>query len=1429
MKSDPCPIPPEDKSGVETNPWSQIKGLFESAVELHGEERERFLSRECQHSQEIRREVETLLKGYDETGDLPESLRASTESRRSSPATDDGPIGSRIGAYRIEHEIGRGGMGAVYLATRADSEFDKRVAIKLIRDGLESDFAFRRFRHERQILAQLENPYIARLIDGGTTTSGSPYFVMEYVEGRSLREYCESNSLGMRDRLELFIKIGAAVQYAHERNIIHRDLKPGNILVKPDGTPKLLDFGIAKTLCADADGPDQEATVQGLRMLTPAYASPEQLRGDPATLRSDVYSLGIILYELLCGTRPSLGTFQRSRADSEDTREAPLSAPLREILFSAIQLDPADRYPSVQAFCDDIGRYLNGSALSVGPPLVSASDDAATQISLAVLPFRMRGEHGSKAFLAAGITEALITRLSRIERLSIPPPSAILKYSAGTEAARAARDLRVKYVLEGSIHDFGDRVRASVQLVFAEVGIAVWAAQIDAEGKDLLKLEDSIAEQVANAVVPQLSGEERAEVNRSGTHSSEAHAAYLRGRWHWNHSAGDLEQLAKALVCFNEAIAIDPKYAKAHAGVADYFLRLGLLGTLPPAESFAAALEHARAAVQLEPTLGEAHASLAFAAWASHFDEQTAEKHFTLATTRNPNHASAHHWFGLLNSARNRPEVAIANLERARKLDPHSDVIAAAAGFVYYNARQFDTACRVLLEASRELPKSPVIQETLAWCYLCVGEVGKALEAAQRAAQWSNRGSAALAVLAQAEAAAGHTARARAVRDEIEELARAGYVSGYDRATAYIATGQPQEALRCLEQAQTNRDWWLFWIGVDPRWDTLRRAARFQKLHASRFPAVNRPHARYAGVAIACLLLAIAAIAIWWVARRPAAPFTNLKFTKLTSNGTAESAVISPDGKTVVYTAMDGGGTAIWRRDLDSGRILKLVPRRSGIVSDLAFTDNGATVAFVLYPAKQPSNRELYTVPVSGGTAVRLLGTFSSPVGLSRDGRRAAFYESNVAAGTSELWIAETKTGARRRLTSYRFPDHLETICKPAWSPDGKLLAYAAEQNDKDGYLVRLYVVDSNNGSRHTVASPRWQWIQSVAWMGDQSALAAVGQERDSSFQQVWYLPYGNAKGPARRIGNDLDDYVGASLTTRSSELVSVQEQTLSNIYVLKPADPSHPVQVTLGSGRYFDLSWMTDGHILYASDATGSADLWMMNGEGGGERQITFGTGRNYAPVSSPDGRSIAFHSNRSGNWQVWRADADGGRPEQLSASTGDGNWPQFSNDGKFVLFHKTGVKGAFNLWRVPAAGGTSLQITKALTMHPAVSRVNGRIAAWYSETTEDPHWKLAVFPPEGGPPLQIYNPTRDAKPDTPLRWTPKADAISFLDYANGYSNIWLQPIDGRAPYPITSFTSGDIYSFDWSRNGELVYSRGLTTADVVLIRDMNTPGNRN
>lgn len=1410
--------------------WPEVKALFEAALVLHGEERDLFVKHSCAGNFALQEEVETLLASYEETGEFLENPIASMPSffdQEILPAPEkDKLIGARVGAYRLQQEIGRGGMGEVYLAVRADSEFDKRVAIKLIRGGSETAFAINRFRRERQILARLENAYIARLIDGGTTADGLPYFVMEYVEGQPINQYCDANSLTIRDRLSLFLKVCSAVQYAHERNIIHRDLKPGNILVKKDGTPKLLDFGIAKMLVAQSSAAESEATHQTIRILTPAYASPEQLRGAAASVCSDIYSLGVVLYELVCGERPHEARLSPTDANSICTQEAHLSPLLRAVILRSIHYEPAQRYSSVESFAADIRRYLSGA-----PPLADTRDDAGERnlhVSLAILPFRILGDQSSpNAFLAPGITETIITKLSRVERLRIPPPSAVLKYSDGIEAVRAARELHVQYVLEGSLHLFGESVRANVQLVFAEAGIAVWAGQVEATEKTLQNLEDSIAEQVAAAVLPYLSGEERAEISRSGTISGAAHAAYLRGRWFWNNAAGDQEKLLKALVCFMEAIELDPKFARAHAGVADYYLRMGLWGGLPPSESFAAAIKSAETAVTLEPALGEAHASLAFALWAYHRDEEAAEKHFSLAIVRSPNHASAHHWFGLLNSARNRPELAIANLERAQQVDPNSTLIAAALGFVYYNARQFDTALRLLRNAARELPRSGIIQEMLTWCYLETGDVRASLECARRAVELTNRASAALGALVQAEVAAGNRAAAVELRNEIEQRSQTIYISSYDRASAALSLGRRNEALQLLEQGRADRDWWLSWIEVDPRWDALRNESQFKKLLPRRTPAV-RSKFSWAYAVAASVFIALALGLLWFSTRPRALPFANVNFTKLTTNGTAESAILSPDGKTVVYATNDFGDMAIWSRNLRSGRTLKLVERVRGKLADLGFTGNGASIQFASYPSQTPANRSLSVISINGGPLTTLAQKFPGPVSLSMDGRALAFYVSDLDEGADQLFLMDRATGSKRLLASYKYPRRFSWTCRPAWSSDGKKIAYASEDRDGHGYVVRLNVVDVRSGARRDVTSPRWQWVQSIEWTAHDSALAVVGQEHESSFQQIWYITNPGGRGAIRRIGNNLDDYIGASLAASGSEMVSVQSQTLSSVYVAKHGDLAHPVQITPGMGRYFDVSWMPDGRILYASDATGSADLWVMDTRGGGQRQITFGTGRNYAPSSAPDAKSVVFHSNRTGNWQVWRTNLDGSAPKQLSSSTADGNWPQFTADGKFVVFHRSTPSGVFNLWRVPQTGGTAHLVTASLTMHPAVSRSTGKIAAWYSNKTDMPGWKLGIFTSDGDGPQPVLTPTPNAKPDTLIRWMPKEDAIAFLDYSHGAANIWMLPIDGRPPRPITAFDSGEIFSFDWSKSGDLLYSRGVTTSDVVLIRDLGAKESR-
>lgn len=385
--------------------WERVKELLNEALEREPEQREAFLDEHCAEDAELRSEVASLLSSFEDADDFMESNQP-LAGFGLAPAKEDW-ADMRIGPYRVVEEIGRGGMGTVYRAVRADDAFRKQVAIKIVKRGMDHDFVLRRFRNERQILATLDHPNVARLLDGGATEDGLPYFVMEYIDGgKPINDYCDTRQLNTRERLEIFRQVCSAVQAAHERKIVHRDIKPGNILVTPRGEPKLLDFGIAKILDPDLMTQTLDPTATILRLMTPEYASPEQVRGEPITAASDVYSLGVLLYELLTGHRPyrlrSRSPHEIAQVICEEAPEKPstmvnrtelvtrtegpvtltpdlvsrargtrpeelrrsLCGDLDNIILKAMRKEAERRYPSAAAFEQDIARYLAGMPVS---------------------------------------------------------------------------------------------------------------------------------------------------------------------------------------------------------------------------------------------------------------------------------------------------------------------------------------------------------------------------------------------------------------------------------------------------------------------------------------------------------------------------------------------------------------------------------------------------------------------------------------------------------------------------------------------------------------------------------------------------------------------------------------------------------------------------------------------------------------------------------------------------------------------------------------------------------------------------------------------------------------------------------------------------------------------------------------------------------
>jgi len=789
-------------------------------------------------------------------------------------------------------------MGEVYLAE--DLNLGRRVALKLLPAKFTQDpERVRRFEQEARTASTLSHPNILTIYEIGQvqTETGLVHFIaMEFVEGQTLRKRLFARRMKLDEAVEVAVQIASALVAAHGAGVTHRDIKPENIMLRDDGYVKVLDFGLAKltessffrsfdpavTQAESADDAlaDIYATVQleerqhtspGVILGTLSYMSPEQARGQKVDARTDIFSLGIVLFEMIAGRAPfdaaTTGDMMVAILDRNPpplARYAP-NAPdeMEWIVTKALIKDRDDRYQLMKSLLTDLKRlqkrlqFASGfdrtgevgygdevetaeykrdtsrdsaGAVSLSGRLSSGSRRSPVN-SLAVLPFFTSSSDPNAAYLAEGIPESLILNLSRLSELRVMAWSTVARFRGQElDALGIGRDLGVRAIFAGRMYQFADNLVIKTELVDVEDGSQIWGGQYQRKLDDLFTIEQEISREICEHLRLKLNEEERERLVKRYTENAEAYQAYLKGRFYWNQR--NARGLKKAVESFEEAIKLDDGYALAYAGLADCYCLVSIYGAAPPKAAMSRAKTVAMKALQLDDGLAEAHTSLAAAlAWFD-WDWEASEREFKRAIELNPSYTVAHHWYGsVLLAAQKRFDEAIASEMRALELEPLSLVVNSNLGFICNHMNRYDEAIDHL-QRTLEIDENFVYARFhLGLSYAHLGRHEESIAELQRAIeQAGGRGALIQSALGYAYAVAGKRDEALQVLAQLQTFPMNRDVSPFYLAMIHAGLGDNEQAIRWLENAVEERYNWVIWLRTEPIFERLRGEERFIEL-----------------------------------------------------------------------------------------------------------------------------------------------------------------------------------------------------------------------------------------------------------------------------------------------------------------------------------------------------------------------------------------------------------------------------------------------------------------------------------------------------------------------------------------------------------------------------------------------------------------------
>ena len=739
--------------------------------------------------------------------------------------------GSALGPYRITAQLGHGGMGVVY--TAHDPRLQRQVAIKLLTADLTRDeTAKQRFLQEAQAASALDHPNICTIHEINETPDGQLYLVMAYYEGETLKQRIERGPLVLDEAIDIATQVGIGLAEAHGAGILHRDIKPANLLIAKGGVVKILDFGLAKLV--GAEGVTQTGTTVG----TVAYMSPEQARGEEVDHRTDIWSLGVVLYEMLAGRAPFQGENLLSISNAIMEKElASLPGPsssAQSAVSRALSKNRGQRYQAVNDLLGEL-RKLQGSPTVVGP----AQPDMP---SIAVLPFADMSPGKDQDYFCEGMAEEILNALTSLEGLHVAARTSSFQFKGQyLNVAKIGRELNVGAILEGSVRKAGNRLRITAQLINVNDGFHLWSERYDRDMDDVFAVQDDIARTVVDKLKVQLLGVINAPLVKRPTDNLEAYNLYLQGRYYRMRLTG--EPLEKGLACFTRAAALEPSYAHAHAGVAYVQAARSALSLVgPPHAVMPEAKQSALKALALDETVGDAHAALAYVLHYYEWDWAGAEHEYRRALALNADDATARSHYAFLLGQQGRADESVTEARSAVESDPVSPLTRLTLVVMFVTARRFDTAVVEAQAAIIETDPNSYSHIGLGFGFAGLGSYEEAVESFRQATNLGPGDPIPQSYLGWALGLAGRQQEALTILDDLERRRSQEYVGGVLLAWASLGLGDNDQAISWLQQAADERDGQMAFLNTWFLFDPLRSDPRFQALlRRMNFPGTAAP------------------------------------------------------------------------------------------------------------------------------------------------------------------------------------------------------------------------------------------------------------------------------------------------------------------------------------------------------------------------------------------------------------------------------------------------------------------------------------------------------------------------------------------------------------------------------------------------------------